>query len=504
MASGKQYKNVYTILEKAKKGELDNYYKGDGLFGKIDFYKKPDLIKPHMHYLDEDRLKRIVDVHIEKQSNVQEFFKKLSSQSRFKALAEDKKPDFNAFSAKVTETYRNFPKHLMRDVFKMFYHRIEKLDFEERTDKTHTKFRFLERANNPVSKIMTEGASLKSSIFTRNIMLYYMMQMTAMEYIDPDSSQNMKNALNGDSSDFDNQDVDDKLNEMFDSKFGKDQLEKAMQEAQNLCKDMDQNIDGDIQERMFDQANQGGSDGTAGKISPDYIRQVADKLQKINFSMGSLKEKIKKLLDKSTSYFSSRQVVKYEDLFNTDSLAGLDEFIYLHPKLRKIMAEDVHIKDVKTVGKIDIYIDVSGSMSSPCGIKDVNGQHINKIDFCKSFAAKLKEMDMLNDVYLFDTRVKKYRNDIVSIAMIDCNGGTTIDSAVYSIERNGNNAIIITDAEDRCSHYSSKAFFIGVNGACFNHFNDAIIEQYSTKGQVVIFDGKKTIAVDKKGLPITK
>ena len=37
MSKNKQYKNVYTILEKAKKGELDSYYKGDGLFGKIDF-----------------------------------------------------------------------------------------------------------------------------------------------------------------------------------------------------------------------------------------------------------------------------------------------------------------------------------------------------------------------------------------------------------------------------------------------------------------------------------
>ena len=49
--AGKNYKNVYTILEKVKKGEIKSYYKNDegGLFGKLNFYKKEDLIKPHMH-----------------------------------------------------------------------------------------------------------------------------------------------------------------------------------------------------------------------------------------------------------------------------------------------------------------------------------------------------------------------------------------------------------------------------------------------------------------------
>jgi hypothetical protein len=47
MASSKQYKNVYTILEKVKKGEIQTHYKeSQGLFGKLNFYKKADLIKP--------------------------------------------------------------------------------------------------------------------------------------------------------------------------------------------------------------------------------------------------------------------------------------------------------------------------------------------------------------------------------------------------------------------------------------------------------------------------
>jgi hypothetical protein len=116
--------------------------------------------------------------------------------------------------------------------------------------------------------------------------------------------------------------------------------------------------------------------------------------------------------------------------------------------------------------------------------------------------AKLKEMDMLNDVYLFDTRVKKYRNDMISISMIDCGGGTTINEAVRSIVRNDINALVITDAEDHCSIYSDKAFFIGVEGSRFNGFNHDVIEQYSNKNQVVVFDGNRIQKVNSQGLTV--
>jgi predicted metal-dependent peptidase len=201
-------------------------------------------------------------------------------------------------------------------------------------------------------------------------------------------------------------------------------------------------------------------------------------------------------MDKSTNYFSAKKEVIYDDLFNSDNIAGLEDYIMLHPKLRKIFAEDLQVKDTKSIGKIDIYIDVSGSMSSYCGAVNSKGDSISKIDFCKAFTAKLKSMDMLNEIFLFDNKVKECRNDIVSISMISCGGGTTIDKAVEKIEKEGRNALVITDAEDHCSIYSDKAFFIGVQGANFNYFNNEIIKEYSNRGQVVVFDGTRISKVD--------
>lgn len=499
--SKKQYKNVYTILEKVKKGEIQSHYKEkDGLFGKINFYKKEDIIKPYLHYIDESRLDSIVNHDIRDHHKPQEFFNKFANSAAYKKLDSSKRPDWSNFYHKLQENYKKFPETLKYDIHKMYYHKIDKLDFQERSSANHARYKFLEKANNPVGKIMSENSNLKSAIFTKNTMMYYLIQMTMLEYTDPDAHQKMMNSLGGnDEEGFNQDDVNNILDKMLDNRSSKDMYDKLMDDAQNTCKAMDEAMDDDIQERMFENANKSNGEGPAGKLSPDYMRQVAARLESIKLSMGSLKEKIKHLLDKSTSFFSARKEVIYDDLFNADDISGLEDYELLHPKLRKIFAEDLMIKEHKYIGKIDVYVDVSGSMSSSCGVQNTEGQIISKIDFAKSMIAKLKQLDMLNDVYLFDTRLKKYKNDLVSISMIDCGGGTTIDVAVNNVNKTNTNSLIITDAEDRCYTYAEKAFFVGVAGANFDYFSPDIMQQYANKNQVVVFDGSRIYKVNETG-----
>ena len=83
--------------------------------------------------------------------------------------------------------------------------------------------------------------------------------------------------------------------------------------------------------------------------------------------------------------------------------------------------------------------------------------------------------------------------------MLDCGGGTTINEAVRHIEREGKNALVITDAEDSCSIYSDKAFFIGLKGCNFNHFYEETLQQYREAEQIVVFDGESIKRVNKTG-----
>lgn len=508
LSSGKKYKNVYTILEKVKKGEIPTYYDydkggGGGLFSKIDFYKKSDLIKPHMHYIDERKLGNIVDSHITDSNSVMKNYGNFSRTSSFVKLPDasdpnsptdqPKKPNFDQYLKKVKETYAKFPKHIKNDVFKMFYNKMEKLKFEDRDTKTETKFKFLEKANNPVGKIMTENSNLKSSIFTRNIIQYFINQLVMLEYTDPQAAQDIMNALGDDN---DGSDVSDQLSKMMNNRSSKKAFDDAMQEAMDSCKAMDDSVPQDVQEDIFDN----GAKSLAGKaITPDYLNTLATDLKRINMSMSSLKEKIKHLMNKSKNYFSSKKETIQEDLFNSDNIAGLDEYLFLHPKLRKIMVEDIVIKDTKSIGKVNLYIDVSGSMSDSCGVKTADGGRIDKLDFAKAFAFKMEEMGMLENIYIFNNSVRPFKKDIFNIINLSTSGGTDLDNVIEHIKKTDGNAIIITDAEDCCRQYSDKAFFIGVAGARFDHFDNNTLKEYQSKAQVIIFDGNKISKIDSKG-----
>ena len=308
----------------------------------------------------------------------------------------------------------------------------------------------------------------------------------------------MEDGVNGTGDPMDNDEINQMMKDVFDNKQGKTLLDDALKDAQDTCNAIDNAIDSETQEKMFEEATKFGGN-LAGNMSPEYLRQVAANLQNINLSLSSLKSKIVKLLDKSSSYFSSRKETIREDLFSSGNLAGLEDYELLHPKLRKVFIEDLTVKETITVGKIDIYIDISGSMSGSCGVVNDKGDRITKLDFAKAFVVKLQQMNMLNDVYLFNTTVKKYRADPISLAMLDSDGGTTIDKAVQSIENNPTNALVITDAEDSCHLFSEKAFFIGVEGADFGSFNKNVISEYSDRGQVVVFDGSTILNVNRKG-----
>ena len=157
------------------------------------------------------------------------------------------------------------------------------------------------------------------------------------------------------------------------------------------------------------------------------------------------------------------------------------------------------IKDSRSIGKINIYIDISGSMSDTCGVGAADGTKLDKLDFCKAFALKMQDLGMLNKIYTFNNHVKELKTDVFSIANLSTCGGTSINTVVEHIKRHDDNALVITDAEDGCHSYSEKAFFIGVKGANFNHFDKKTIQKYSESGQVVVFDGNRIFNVNTKG-----
>lgn len=490
----KDYKNVYTILEKVKKGEIKTHYKkdSDGLFGKVNFYRRPDIIKPYLHYMDEDNVKGIVASSFTQDSN--------GAMNPYLQKEVDKYKNPNEkteFLKKLTENYRKLPKHLIYDIYKMYYSKMDKLKFEDRSETNNGKYRLLERSNNPIGKIMSENAELKSSIFTQSAILNYLIQLTKLELKDPEAKEELDKCMNGE-SDKSQKEQDKLLDKFMNSTDSKKSLDEAMKHAEETCKMIDENIPEDIQKEMFEN---GDSDKSASKIGPQYLKEISDNLRAMKFSMRGLKERLQKVMNKATSYFSAKKINKYEDLFNADDVSGLEDHILLHPKLRKIFAEDIQVKDTKPVGKLSVYVDISGSMSGNSGSK-IDGVHVSCLDFSKALIAKLKDMDMLEELYLFNNYIREHKTDIVSIARIPCDGGTDIEKVVRDIIVKDKNSVVITDAGDSCDLYSEKAFFIGVSGSNFRGFRQ--LQKYREGKQIIIFDGENVYDVNDKGLATKK
>lgn len=515
MASVKKYSNVYTILEKSRKGELDFSGSGSRFFKTIDSYKRPDLIKPHVHYIDQTGINMSVRQHVMGNENME----KLKTLSLKRGLTTDEKE----LTEHRSEVYRTFPKGLVNDFYNLFNKPMDQLEFEDRTDENKLRYKFLEKANHPISKIMTEGSNLKSVIFTKHVMEYFVNMLTLLKLQKPDEYEEMmKQASNGgqgkndDSGDQDGPEGDGQpqsdggagkgntksspksleqiLEDMLKQKANENMLKDVMKKAQDTCQTVNDSMSTEEQEDVW-QAITHGDRSALDKVDPQKLARLISELEKVRMSMGRVKDFIKKIMDRSVSYFSAREEIEFDSLFENGAVDQIEDMYMLHPKLRVVMAEDIMVRDIKKMGKINLYIDISGSMSDSCGVRSEDGSRITKLDFAKSFAFKMKELNMVNEVYEFNTQVRRRGTKVADILGMHCSGGTSINAVVDHIKKAGENSLIITDAEDYCSIYSEKAFFIGVEGADFTRFHS--LDQYQE--QLCVFDGKGLYKVDLQG-----
>lgn len=504
-------KNPFTILEKVKKGEIvrqrsfdDDEY--ESLFSRVRFYKKPDLIKPHLHYLDEHRVKAIVD-NIQMAPKQKQYQQEIENWINIKQSEFKRKVDILAFHKKMVDNYERIPKHLISDVFKMYYNRIEKLEFEDRDEKNVCRYKFLEKSNNPVGKIMSEMSNLKSAIFTKNTILYYLIEISKLDFLDPETSKSVKNSLNDDfknpSSSEDDASSSENVAEKMDNllKGNEPLFEKLMDEAQQMCDILDKNMDAETQEQIFENIEKGEGIGTS-HLNVDSLMNLGETIESVALNTDSLKPILTKILDDSKNLFSSKKETVFEDMFTNPNLNAVEEYEFLHPKLRKFMAEDIVVRDHKTIGKINVYLDISGSMSSRSGALNTKGKEITNLDFGKSVLAKFHKMDILKNVYVFNSYVHPVKNKLINICMISSGGGTSITRVVDHAKQTNENAIIITDAQDSLEVYYNKAYFIGVTGANFRHFSKETLKQYSEKRQMVQFDGKGIRYINESGYAV--
>jgi hypothetical protein len=551
-STARRYTNMSTIFEKVKMGEISSTPQRR-LFTNLDYKKKAELIKPYLHPIDDFGLKRTLDrtYGSGNNNNYSEQMNVVQNAITSGILTKKDGKDAHTFLHKMREIYTKLPREIFADIYNQYYSNIKNLKYEDRTDSNKNRFRMVDKANDPVTKIITSGSNIKSLVFTKSMIEYLLTMLVKMEDEDPEEFQKFMNNLKGNgqgeqkaqgnsdqqgegegeeegnpdepSSSKDagqksgkgdtgkgsyseqlekilkrfTEEPDNKTQQFFDK-----QMDRAKETVDALEKGLSEE---DIKKMWSDltKGNLTDVDKVTTRLNPESAKNLRDELAKIRMNMSGLKSTIKNLLDKSIAFFSAKEKVTFDQFLDNPMIDEIQEYMYLHPKLRKVCVDDLLVKEIERKGKIDVYVDVSGSMGSSAEIKGLSrSERISRLTFAKSLVLKLKEMDMLNDVYSFQNRVSKEGNTVSDIVFIDGNGGTCLNNVVKKIEENGTNALIITDAEDRCQMYSDKAFFIGVAGSDFRSFEDNVVAEYSRRNQIVIFDGNRIMKVDSKGCTV--
>jgi hypothetical protein len=553
-STARRYTNMSTIFEKVKMGEISSTPQRR-LFTNLDYKKKAELIKPYLHPIDDFGLKRTLDRTYGpgNNNNYSEQMAAVQNAITSGILTKKDGKDAYTFLHKMREIYTKLPREIFADIYNQYYSNIKNLKYEDRNNSNKNRFRMVDKANDPVTKIITSGSNIKSLVFTKSMIEYLLTMLVKMEDEDPEEFQKFMNNLKGNGQgeqkeqgnnnqpsegegeseeegnpdepssskdagqksgkgdtgkgDYSEQlekilkrfteEPDNKTQQFFDK-----QMDRAKETVDALEKGLSEE---DIKKMWSDltKGNLTDVDKVTTRLNPESAKNLRDELAKIRMNMSGLKSTIKNLLDKSIAFFSAKEKVTFDQFLDNPMIDEIQEYMYLHPKLRKVCVDDLLVKEIERKGKIDVYVDVSGSMGSSAEIKGLSkNERISRLTFAKSLVIKLKEMDMLNDVYSFQNRVSKEGNTVSDIVFIDGNGGTCLNNVVKKIEENGTNALIITDAEDRCQMYSDKAFFIGVAGSDFRSFEDNVVAEYSRRNQIVIFDGNRIMKVDSKGCTV--
>lgn len=363
------------------------------------------------------------------------------------------------------------PHHYIHDIKSMYLNPANILEYQNpSTESKKTKFKILQNMYNSLYKSFTEDNDLYSDVITSEITAYLQWHVFN-KFTKEERDQLEKNQGDNDDSSGGNK-TESVKNSNLDKK-----LEGIVK---NTNKELSEALDRaseTIQEMKELGIGSDNSLGTSSNINKSMIKKIVERLRKEDNNR--LKKLFKVILDNSKNYFTSKVIYDDESIFDSDIIEDIENIEYLHPAFKKAHLMDITCRTPRSVGKVDIYIDCSGSMGK-------------LLIEAKIIALKLIKMNYAHDVYYFNNYVHKPKQDFNSILIFNKGGGTNFNKVLLSIKNSKRNSVVITDGQSGCQEYDEKTFFIGVGGANFRYFNRNDISSKFLKN-------KQCIKVDNSG-----
>jgi len=452
------------------------------------------LIQPVLPAAEAMRVMELVQDHINARESVSGWFRKIITNSRaYRDRKIDKKITLTKFHRAIKKNWDDFPPSLVYDIYNLYMYPIDSLYMNAIEKKEQTQYAFLRESNIPSLKILTEGSLLKSSIVTSRIILFYLIQITKLNLLNNAEDGQVSPTMFFDGTASDSEGIG--LNEeIFNTSGEKKWFDAMVAEAKHACVKVDQLLAQATSESL-------GKVFSSGKQGSNRVSKLSDflsKLEHMEIAEVELKEWVEKLLERSQNHFHPRSDNEYDSWIDMDHPKLPNELHLFHPACRTFYLDDLHVNKDNSQRSIDLYIDISGSMSTTI-LKRANGIQLTSLDLAKAIALEMVEQRTIDKLYLFNAVLHACETDQEQLAGIIATGGTNLNLVLSHIEKQQKNAIIITDAKDRCSIYSPYAYFMGMKGANFRRFEKEVIRQYSENEQAILFDGNKIIQIDTSG-----
>jgi vacuolar-type H+-ATPase subunit E/Vma4 len=395
-------------------------------------------------------------------------------------------------------------KELINDVYSLYVN--DGIKRRPSNGDNEIRHKVLDKVYDSLTKIVTVDSPLYTQILTRELALA--LQIVDDEIEDEKQKQGVGSGDEGDgegkgldssmgSDGEDGDDSDDKGND-HDSgtKASKDSrssnrksleeiVDKALDNSSDKIEEAKNNADSKIKELESQLGKEAMKD--LMNNDPEFLEKIEhlkSALRNVSINKESIRKVMDKILNESMNYFSSKFKRVEESLFDSEELEDLFGLEFLHPifKNAELMSAGNETRIYK--GKMDLYLDCSGSMDSHSTFE---GHNLRMIDLAKGIAMVLYRMNLIENLYFFDGGLYKIDNvNEITILSFSESGGTNFNKVVNKIKENGNNSVIITDGYDGCKEYTKQAFWIGIGGTTFSR-NDKF-KDYRENNQCVSYN----------------
>jgi hypothetical protein len=362
----KTYKNMSTILEKVKTGKIDNVVK-TSKFSNIKYFKKNEIIEPYLHIIDTEILSRNLWHFVSYQMGNNKVFNKIYEKINAKSVnLKGKEINKSTLLDKMKDIYTSFPKEIIYDIFNQFNTNSYKLKYKDRTPGNKNRFKFIDKANDSVLKIITNNSNIRSLVFTENILQYYLSLLVELEMDNPEDFKNLMKDLK--KKDDDDDDSDNATNNQDDDKQNDDgnanktdvssQPVDNQQDTTNQNGDDSQNnIDSSVPKQNNNQQSSGAGKGSSDQkqTSPDELLNKMLTSTKENEKLfNDVVEQAKESIDFIEKVMSEDEIQKHWDTknaekFNPEGLRKVQNILKtielnsdsLKPYIKKIVDKDI-------------------------------------------------------------------------------------------------------------------------------------------------------------------